>query len=87
MLLIGRKLKLILMNLNTMFKGKIMNDLKLEQIDPKLVVARPTLKRHVRGASVTPSPSLTIAYALVYGLCGAVVAGQIAYLLVSYIGQ
>ena len=87
MLLIGLKLKLILTNLNMMFKGKIMNDLKLEQIDPKLVVARPTLKRHVRGASVTPSPSLTIAYALVYGLCGAVVAGQIAYLLVSYIGQ
>ena len=28
-----------------------------------------------------------LAYALVYGLCGAVVAGQIAYLLVSYIGQ
>ena len=87
MLLIGLRLKLILTNLNMMFKGKIMNDLKLEQIDPKLVVARPTLKRHVRGASVTPSPSLTIAYALVYGLCGAVVAGQIAYLLVSYIGQ
>lgn len=75
------------MKVGMMFKGKIMNDLKLEQIDPKLVVARPTLKRHVRGASVTPSTSLTIAYALVYGLCGAVVAGQIAYLLVSYIGQ
>ena len=76
-----------MMKQGMMFKGKIMNDLKLEQIDQKLVVARPTLKRHVRGASVTPSPSLTIAYALVYGLCGAVVAGQIAYLLVSYIGQ
>ena len=88
MLLIGLRLKLILTNLNTMFKGKIMNDLKLEQINPKLVVrTRPTLKRRVRGASVTPSTSLTIAYALVYGLCGAVVAGQIAYLLVSYIGQ
>lgn len=80
-------MKLILMKQGMMFKGKIMNDLKLEQIDQKLVVARPTLKRRVRGASVTPSHSLTIAYALVYGLCGAVVAGQIAYLLVSYIGQ
>ena len=59
-----------------------MNDLKLEQIDQKLVVrTRPTLKRRVRGASVTPSTSLTIAYALVYGLCGAVVAGQIAYVV------
>ena len=64
-----------------------MNDTKQENINPKLVVSRPTLKRHVRGASVTPSTSLTIAYALVYGLCGAVVAGQIAYFLVSYVGQ
>ena len=85
MLLIGLRMKLILTNLNTMFKGKIMNDLKLEQIDPKLVVARPTLKRRVRGASVTPSTSLTIAYALVYGLCGAVVAGQIAYTLAHWL--
>jgi hypothetical protein len=87
MLLNGLRTSLIVTKVGMMFKGKIMNDLKLEQIDPKLVVARPTLKRHVRGASVTPSPSLTIAYALVYGLCGAVVAGHTAYLLVSYIGQ
>ena len=63
-----------------------MNDTKQENINPKLVVrTRPTLKRHVRGASVTPSPSLTIAYALVYGLCGAVVAGQIAYTLAQWL--
>ena len=62
-----------------------MNDTKQENINPKLVVARPTLKRRVRGASVTPSPSLTIAYALVYGLCGAVVAGQIAYTLAQWL--
>ena len=63
-----------------------MNDTKQENINPKLVVrTRPTLKRRVRGASVTPSPSLTIAYVLVYGLCGAVVAGQIAYTLAQWL--
>jgi len=62
-----------------------MNDTKQENINPKLVVARPTVKRHVKGASVTPSTSLTIAYALVYGLCGAVVAGQIAYTLAHWL--
>ena len=62
-----------------------MNDTKQENINPKLVVARPTLKRHVRGASLTPSTSLTIAYALVYGLCGVVVAGQIAYTLAHWL--
>ena len=63
-----------------------MNNTKQENINPKLVVrTRPTLKRRVRGASVTPSPSLTIAYALVYGLCGAVVAGQIAYTLAQWL--
>ena len=63
-----------------------MNDTKPENINPKLVVrTRPTLKRRVRGASVNPSPSLTIAYALVYGLCGAVVAGQIAYTLAHWL--
>ena len=63
-----------------------MNNTKPENINPKLVVrTRPTLKRRVRGASVTPSPSLTIAYALVYGLCGAVVAGQIAYTLAHWL--
>ena len=63
-----------------------MNNTKPENINPKLVVrTRPTLKRRVRGASVNPSPSLTIAYALVYGLCGAVVAGQIAYTLAQWL--
>jgi len=63
-----------------------MNDTKPENINPKLVICtRPTLKRRVRGASVNPSPSLTIAYALVYGLCGAVVAGQIAYTLAHWL--
>ena len=62
-----------------------MNDTKQENINPKLVVARPTLKRHVRGASLAPSTSLTIAYALVYGLCGVVVAGQIAYTLAHWL--
>jgi len=63
-----------------------MNDTKQENINPKLVVrTRPTLKRRVMGASVTPSTSLTIAYALVYGLCGAVVAGQIAYTLAHWL--
>ena len=63
-----------------------MNDTKQENINPKLVVrTRPTLKRRVRGASVNPSTSLTIAYTLVYGLCGAVVAGQIAYTLAQWL--
>ena len=63
-----------------------MNNTKPENINPKLVVrTRPTLKRRVRGASVNPSTSLAIAYALVYGLCGAVVAGQIAYTLAHWL--
>lgn len=59
-----------------------MNDTKPENINPLLVVrTRPTIKRHVRDANVTHTPSITIAYALVYGLCSALLAGHVAYMV------
>ena len=64
-----------------------MNDTKQENINPKLVVSRPTVKRHVRGASVTPSLGYTIVLNVCYTLSGAVVAGTVAHFLVSYVGQ
>ena len=64
-----------------------MNDTKQENINPKLVVSRPAVKRHVRGASVTPSLGYTIVLNVCYTLSGAVVAGIVAHLLVSYVGQ
>ena len=62
-----------------------MNDTKQENINPKLVVSRPTVKRHVRGASVTPSLGYTIVLNVCYTLSGAVVAGQIAYTLAHWL--
>jgi hypothetical protein len=57
-----------------------MNNLNSTHINPNLVVrTRPALKRRVRGASDTPSPSLTIAYALVYGLSSALVLGMLIH--------
>ncbi len=57
-----------------------MNDLNSTHINPNLVVrTRPTLKRRVRVASDTPSPSIDIAYALVYGLSSALVVGMLIH--------
>ena len=57
-----------------------MNDLNSTHINPNLVVrTRPALKRRVRGASDTPSPSIAIAYALVYGLSSALVMGMLIH--------
>ena len=71
---IGLKPKLILTNLNMMFKGKIMNDLKLEQIDPKLVI-RPKIKRHTRPAQAASTSSDRIVLGIVYVLCTAILVG------------
>ena len=61
-----------------MFKGKIMNNTKQENINPKLVVrTRPTIKRRVVRDDDSPSAAT---YALVYGVCGLFLAGQIAYM-------
>ncbi len=62
-----------------------MNDTKQENINPKLVVARPTVKRHVRGASVTPSLGYTIVLNVCYTLCGAVVAATMAHFIWSLV--
>ena len=56
------------------FKGKIMNDLKLEQIDPKLVI-RPKIKRHTRPAQGVSTSSNTIVLGIVYVLCTAILVG------------
>ena len=59
-----------------MFKGKIMNDLKLEQIDPKLVIrTRPPLKRHTRPAQAASTSSDRIVLSIVYVLCTAILVG------------
>jgi len=63
-----------------MFKGKIMNDLKLEQIDQKLVI-RPKIKRHTRPTQKPLTSSHTIVLGVVYILCTGILLGITAFWL------
>ena len=51
-----------------------MNDLKLEQINPKLVI-RPKIKRHTRPAQEVSTSSNGIVLGIVYVLCTAILVG------------
>ena len=63
-----------------MFKGKIMNDLRLEQIDPKLVIrTRPPLKRHTKTTQAASTSSDRIVLSIVYVLCTAILVGITAF--------